>query len=211
MGSPTPATCGRGLASRLGLGRRTTSPASKGSCSADRVGLFFDRPDGNSVFSTVGNPPVATSTQSQWGFLQTLQNAQFKTGPVPIVTSLRVRRETAEGRAVERRRTDRACRGPRPSISSTSAITPRTSSARAAAPTQPTSTRSIWARISAGWRRRHRHDLDDGLHREQQSGPRVPRLRQHQHQHGPLLSDVPFRAGVVQPPVQPRSIVRREL
>jgi len=51
------------------------------------VGLFYDRPDGNSVFSTVGNPPVATSTQAQWGTLQTLQNTQFKLGPVPIVNS----------------------------------------------------------------------------------------------------------------------------
>ena len=51
------------------------------------VGLFFDRPDGNTVFSTVGNPPVATSTQAQWGFLQTLQNSQFKLGPVPIINS----------------------------------------------------------------------------------------------------------------------------
>jgi hypothetical protein len=51
------------------------------------VGLFIDRPDGNSVFSTVGNPPVATSTQSQWGFVQTLQSTQFRFGPVPIVNS----------------------------------------------------------------------------------------------------------------------------
>jgi hypothetical protein len=51
------------------------------------IGVFFDRPDGNSVFSTVGNPPVATSTQAQWGFLQTLQNAQYSFGPVPIINS----------------------------------------------------------------------------------------------------------------------------
>src|SRR5207244_581861 len=51
------------------------------------VGLYFDRPDGNTVFSNVGNPPVSTSTTSQWGFLGSLADSQFKIGPVPILGS----------------------------------------------------------------------------------------------------------------------------
>ena len=39
------------------------------------VGLFFDRPDGNSVFGTIGNPPVATGSVQQWGRLTDLGQA----------------------------------------------------------------------------------------------------------------------------------------
>jgi hypothetical protein len=49
------------------------------------VGLYFDRPDGNTVFSTVGNPPVATSLTQQWGALSQISNSQFSLGPVPTV------------------------------------------------------------------------------------------------------------------------------
>jgi hypothetical protein len=33
----------------------------------DGVGLFYDRPDGNTVFSTPGNPPAATATDLRPG------------------------------------------------------------------------------------------------------------------------------------------------
>ena len=119
-------------------------------------------------------------------------------------------RRTCSGTAACRSR----CRGPRPSISSTSAITRTTSSAPAAAPARRTSTLDLepLGHVScAGERRGHRHDVDDRRTLSNNLVRAVPRLRQHQHQHGPLLPDVPLRAGVVQPPVQPRRVVRREL
>ena len=36
------------------------------------AGLFFDRPDGNSVFAQAGNPPSSTSTSVRYGLLQNL-------------------------------------------------------------------------------------------------------------------------------------------
>jgi hypothetical protein len=47
-------------------------------------GVFYDRPDGNTVFSIPGNPPIATSTDVRSGNLQTLgQGLSF--GPVPAL------------------------------------------------------------------------------------------------------------------------------
>ena len=47
------------------------------------VGLFYDRPDGNTVFSTPGNPPIATS-QNLWnGQLATLGQGGLSQLPVP--------------------------------------------------------------------------------------------------------------------------------
>ena len=46
------------------------------------AGLFYDRPDGNTVFSIPGNPPIATATDLRNGTLQTLgQGLAF--GAVP--------------------------------------------------------------------------------------------------------------------------------
>ncbi len=48
------------------------------------AGLFYDRPDGNTVFSIPGNPPIATSTDLRYGTLQNLgQGLSF--GPVPAM------------------------------------------------------------------------------------------------------------------------------
>ncbi len=45
-------------------------------------GLFYDRPDGNTVFSHPGNPPIATTQDLRNGQLQTLgQGLSFL--PVP--------------------------------------------------------------------------------------------------------------------------------
>jgi Carboxypeptidase regulatory-like domain len=49
------------------------------------VGLYFDRPDGNTAFSTVANPPTATSLTQQWGRLSDLANSQLAFGPVPQI------------------------------------------------------------------------------------------------------------------------------
>ncbi len=48
------------------------------------LGLYFDRPDGNVAFSTVANPPVATSLTQQWGSLAALSNS-IQIGPVPQI------------------------------------------------------------------------------------------------------------------------------
>ena len=49
------------------------------------AGLYFDRPDGNTAFGTVANPPTATSLTQQWGQLSDLANSQFAFGPVPTI------------------------------------------------------------------------------------------------------------------------------
>ena len=93
------------------------------------VGLYFDRPDGNTVFSTVGNPPVATSLTQQWGHLQTCEQP-VPFGPVPTISSTsttRRFRRTSSGTSACRSR----CRGRRRSTSRTSAITRSTSSPQA--------------------------------------------------------------------------------
>ena len=50
------------------------------------AGLYFDRPDGNTVFGTVGNPPVATGLTQQWGRLSELGASTLGFGPVPSLT-----------------------------------------------------------------------------------------------------------------------------
>ncbi len=47
-------------------------------------GLFYDRPDGNTVFSTPGNPPIATAQNLLNGQLQTLGQG-LNTQPVPTL------------------------------------------------------------------------------------------------------------------------------
>jgi hypothetical protein len=49
-------------------------------------GIFYDRPDGNSVFSTPGNPPVSGSSTSQWGTLSDLDSSRLSFGPVPTIS-----------------------------------------------------------------------------------------------------------------------------
>ena len=46
------------------------------------AGIFYDRPDGNTVFSIPGNPPIATSTDLRNATLQTLGQG-LPIGPVP--------------------------------------------------------------------------------------------------------------------------------
>jgi hypothetical protein len=48
------------------------------------VGLFFDRPDGNTVFSIPGNPPMSTAQDLRNGTLQTLGQG-LSPGPVPAL------------------------------------------------------------------------------------------------------------------------------
>jgi hypothetical protein len=49
-------------------------------------GIFYDRPDGNTVFSIPGNPPIATSTDLRSGLLsQVGQAGGLSFGPVPAM------------------------------------------------------------------------------------------------------------------------------
>jgi hypothetical protein len=49
-------------------------------------GLFYDRPDGNTVFSTPGNPPMATATDLRNGQLSTLGQG-LSPSPVPALVT----------------------------------------------------------------------------------------------------------------------------
>ncbi len=49
-------------------------------------GLFFDRPDGNTVFSIPGNPPMATARDVRNGSLSTL-GVGLNPGPVPALVT----------------------------------------------------------------------------------------------------------------------------
>jgi hypothetical protein len=48
-------------------------------------GIFYDRPDGNTVFSIPGNPPIATSTDVRSGQLQNITPGGGGFGPVPAM------------------------------------------------------------------------------------------------------------------------------
>ena len=51
-------------------------------------GLFYDRPDGNTVFSIPGNPPISTSQDLRNGQLQTLSSglsSALNTAAVPAL------------------------------------------------------------------------------------------------------------------------------
>jgi len=49
------------------------------------MGLFFDRPDGNTVFSVPANPPIATGKDLRNGTLQTLGQGGLSPAPVPTM------------------------------------------------------------------------------------------------------------------------------
>jgi hypothetical protein len=49
-------------------------------------GLFFDRPDGNTVFSIPGNPPISTSQDLRNGQLQTLGTGLSSVGVPALIT-----------------------------------------------------------------------------------------------------------------------------
>ena len=102
------------------------------------VGLFYDRPDGNTVFSIPGNPPIAESQDLRNGQLQNLGTGLSHGGRVEpghrSSTTRRSRRRCSGTRACRWR-----CRGPRRSTSPTSATTATTgwAGSRAARRSEP--------------------------------------------------------------------------
>ena len=80
-------TSGRPLATRLASERRTTSPASQRLVLRGGFGLFFDRPNGNSVFSQVGNPPFSTATTVRYSQLQSLHRRADHSGTAVLSSS----------------------------------------------------------------------------------------------------------------------------
>ena len=50
-------------------------------------GLFYDRPDGNTVFSIPGNPPIATTKDLRNGQLATLGQGALSPHPVPALVT----------------------------------------------------------------------------------------------------------------------------
>ena len=58
-------------------------------------GLFYDRPDGNTVFSIPGNPPIATPRTCATGSCSRRSGTGLSPQPVPATGYLPVRREGA--------------------------------------------------------------------------------------------------------------------
>ena len=90
-------------------------------------GLFYDRPDGNTVFSIPGNPPIATSQDLRNGQLQTLGHRpqQLPAGPGADRPSSTTPKVPVVG-AVAGRHPEDAALGDRSSTSPTSATTATT-------------------------------------------------------------------------------------
>ena len=74
-------------------------------------GLFYDRPDGNTVFSIPGNPPIATASDLRNGLLQNAGQGQQPDPAGAAAQHLPVLREGADVSPVENRRPDVAAVG----------------------------------------------------------------------------------------------------
>ena len=72
------------------------------------AGLFFDRPNGNSVFSQVGNPPFSTSTTVRYSQLQSIGTSGLVDAGTSRDDRLQVRLGAAVVVPVERRHAVRA-------------------------------------------------------------------------------------------------------
>ena len=70
-------------------------------------GLYYDRPDGNTVFSIPGNPPLATARDLRNGQLQTLGQGLAPV-PVPALITFQYERESAGVMAMASGRAARA-------------------------------------------------------------------------------------------------------
>ena len=126
--SPSTATPGRSSSSDRASAWRTTSRGDQSLVFRGGGGLFYDRPDGNTVFSIPGNPPIATSTDLRYGSCRTLGSglsARAGAGNGRSSSTTRRSRRRSSGRPASRRR----CRGRRWLTSPTSATTATTASA----------------------------------------------------------------------------------
>ena len=85
-------------------------------------GLFYDRPDGNTVFSIPGNPPIATSQDLRNGQLQTLGSGLSPVA-VPALITFQVPTPNCRHRGTGRAACRSRCQGRWRSTSPMSAIT----------------------------------------------------------------------------------------
>ena len=142
-GSRTRRTCGRSSrrAPRFGMaydltGNQTFILRGGG-------GLFYDRPDGNTVFSIPGNPPISTSQDLRNGQLQTLGTGLSTVG-VPALIDFQHERSAALVVAVAGRRADGDAVVDGRRRVATSATTASTGCARSrAAPTAPSDLNAV--------------------------------------------------------------------
>ena len=84
----------------------TTSPATQKIVLRGGVGLFYDRPFGNSVIFMPGNPPTAKNVTVRYGQLQSLGSGGLTTQGAPALNTIEYKAEAAVVDAVERRHPD---------------------------------------------------------------------------------------------------------
>ncbi len=166
-------------------------------------GLYFDRPSGNAVFAQVLNPPARKSVTLRFGQLQALGTGGLATEAPSSLSVYEVRQPVARVVAVECRHADRAAlehRGGR--------VLCRTARLQHRRGHQP-----------------QRDRLRDGVPEPEpgsNAGPdhagghvvavrsdaRVPRVQWNHAECQPRMGHAPFTAGLVQPPLPQRSVVR---
>ena len=173
-------------------------------------GLFFDRPDGNSVFSQVGNYPFTETPELRWSTLADVASGGRHGRPDDrraAARDLRVREPDPEVAPVEHGRADLAA------VRRRRSTCPTSGSARRIGSSASTSTRSTSGRPSCRRTRTRRSaPTVDGTNVERDCAPAaVPRTRSSTRTPGRQWRNVPLHPGVVPAPVQPRSGVRREL
>ena len=164
-------------------------------------GLFFDRPDGNTIFGIPGNPPIATTQDLRNGQLQTLGQG-LSTVAVPALTIFQYDAQVSGVLAVECRAFRGRCPGRWSPTSRTSAT---------AAPTGSASYNLNAVDIGAAFLAQNQDPTLAGsstvpgataLHGEHPEA--VPRPGQHQSEHHGLLGRVPLDSDVPEPPLPER-------
>ena len=167
------------------------------------TGLFYDRPDGNSIYGLVANPPNASTVTINFGQLQNLQGWHLGSAGAD---GLRVRRAAALIRAVEHRRAAGAAVVVRARHLVRRAVRVQSRSDRRHQPGRhgrgvPSAEPGPDAELDRARRQRHADRPD----------ARLQGLRRDQPVLGPRLERVPLDPDVVQPAVCRRHLVRPEL
>ena len=167
------------------------------------TGLFYDRPDGNSIYGLVANPPNSSAVTVNFG---QLQNSDVEHHRAAGADGLRVRRQAAVVGAVEHGRADGAAMvvGAGRVVCGSVRLQPRAD--RRHQPGRhavglPAAEPGSHAELDGSWRECGGDGSDAGL----------PRLRADQPVLGAWLEQVPFAPDLLQPAVHRRAVVRRQL